>query len=220
MIAIIMSAGRGSRWKTERGIKTWDNYLGIPKQLIRVNGETLLARTIRLLEEGGVQSIFVSVPEHGFYGDLGVPEIVNKGTYEIDRFYPIKGEGTVLYLYGDVYYTEEAMNSILNENYEFFGRRGKSKLGSKNHSEMFAVKADNTKVKLHVNKLKELFDAGVIKRCIGWDLFKSFYNLPLSPEKVPSDGFKHLFIINDLTDDFDNPNDYERWKKVYERVTK
>ena len=42
MIYIIMADGKGTRW---------NNYQNIPKHLIQIDGETLLARTTRLLKE-------------------------------------------------------------------------------------------------------------------------------------------------------------------------
>ncbi len=48
--AVILCAGTGDRW---------NNYLGIPKQLIEIGGETLLDRAIRLLKRDGVSDIHV-----------------------------------------------------------------------------------------------------------------------------------------------------------------
>lgn len=45
---LILCAGDGSRW---------GEYLGIPKQLITINNETLLDRTVRLLHKSGNNDI-------------------------------------------------------------------------------------------------------------------------------------------------------------------
>ena len=39
---LIACSGKGTRWK---------NYLGVPKHLIKIDGERLLDRTIRLIKE-------------------------------------------------------------------------------------------------------------------------------------------------------------------------
>jgi len=50
MKVLILCAGDGSRW---------GNYLGVPKQLVTINGETLLDRTIRLLRENQIADITI-----------------------------------------------------------------------------------------------------------------------------------------------------------------
>ena len=39
---VIMADGQGTRW---------NNYMGIPKHLIEIDGEPIIARTVRLLNE-------------------------------------------------------------------------------------------------------------------------------------------------------------------------
>lgn len=48
---VIMAAGEGKRW---------NNFLGVPKHLIEINGETLLERTTRLLKENGVDDFVIT----------------------------------------------------------------------------------------------------------------------------------------------------------------
>ena len=40
--------------------KRWNNYIGIPKHLIEINGEPILARTVRLLKENGIDDIVIT----------------------------------------------------------------------------------------------------------------------------------------------------------------
>ena len=47
---IIMADGKGTRW---------NNYHNIPKHLIEIGGETLLARTVRLLRENDARADIV-----------------------------------------------------------------------------------------------------------------------------------------------------------------
>jgi choline kinase len=46
----ILCAGDGARWR---------NYLGVPKQLISIEGETLLERTMRLLHAHNLTDIVI-----------------------------------------------------------------------------------------------------------------------------------------------------------------
>ena len=53
---IIMAAGMGTRW---------NNYLGVPKHLIELNGETLLGRTtIDYYEKMELQTMLLHVKIH------------------------------------------------------------------------------------------------------------------------------------------------------------
>lgn len=193
---IIMCAGDGKRW---------NNYLGVPKQLIEIDNEPLLYRTIRLLKQNGVHKNEILITMHPdiepFNVDVG--QVINYTKYEIDRFYYAKGQ--VIYLYGDVYYSERAIKSILSEDYMFFGRNGSSTITNKPYKELFAVKGDGDTIKQYVDKVRNLYENGQIDRCIGWNLYETYYN---------TKDATHIFNINDETDDFDTPEDYHNYKRI------
>ena len=46
MKVLILADGNGQRW---------NNYKGVPKQLLKINNETLLERTIRLCKANGIK---------------------------------------------------------------------------------------------------------------------------------------------------------------------
>ena len=191
---IIMCAGSGKRW---------GNYLGIPKHFVEINGEKLIARTTRLLKEYGVDYIITTSDER--YKEFGetIPQTYND--CEVDRFEDI-GEEEICYLYGDVYYTEEALKTILETDTDeilFFG----------SEMEIFGIKIKNKKLFMkHKNKVKKLFLEGKVDRCIGWEVYKSLNNLPLN-EYAITDRF---YLIQDETDDIDCPKNYEDFKKRLE----
>ena len=56
-----------------------DKIFDIPRQLVEIDGEPILKRTIRLLKENGVKDIIVT----GHYKDLGV-EIYNTDKNDFD----------------------------------------------------------------------------------------------------------------------------------------
>lgn len=103
---VIMAAGKGKRW---------NNYLGIPKHLVEINGETLLGRTTRLLKENNITDFVITGNDERYakYGKL-IPQ--TDKDCEIDRFEESIVNGSVCYLYGDVYYTENAIKTIINTN--------------------------------------------------------------------------------------------------------
>lgn len=114
MIYIIMSAGKGSRW---------NNYQGIKKQMIKINDETLLDRTVRLLNEDKVY-----VVSHDFEIENAINYRPTLKGYEIDRFLGNKDiwlNKDVTFLYGDVYYSEDAIKTIKEDkskSFRYFGR--------------------------------------------------------------------------------------------------
>ena len=198
---IIMAAGKGSRW---------DNYLGIPKHLAVVDGETLLQRTTRLLRENNI-SDFVITCHDPRYAQYGPTAAQTKTDCELDRFEESLIDGPVCYLYGDVYYTEDAIKTIINTNTNdilFFG----------GNWEIFAVKVNNIEHFLQEkNKVKDLYMKGKINRCIGWEIYRSLHNLLIGNEY---DYTQHTITddyvkILDETFDFDTPEEYDEWMSKY-----
>lgn len=192
---VIMCAGKGTRW---------NNYLGVPKQLIRINGESLIERTTRLLKENGINDYYIT-GEDNIFADYGKTIKQSFNDCEVDRFEEVEDD-EICYLYGDVYYTEECINQLVNtstDNILFFG----------SDMEIFAIKIKNKKLFFeHKNKVKKLFLNNEIGRCIGWEVYRSLNNIPFEEHIIN----EMYYMINDLTDDIDYPEDYERFIKERE----
>ncbi len=201
---VIMSAGVAKRWK---------NHLNIPKQLICINGERLLDRTIRLLKERNISDIWVTVREYNQFGNLGVKEFLNlnNNVYNIDRMYGAKELAPAIFLYGDVYYTENAIDLILSDTNEFrfFGRRYKGII--KNNTEIYGVKVNDwvlhqAKELRDLNESKEARDSllqHLLMYCLGNRPVKGYLNMA-------KEEFTPMFTdIDDETTDIDAPDEYE-----------
>ena len=191
---IIMADGKGTRWQ---------NYNDIPKHFIEINGETLLARTVRLLREGDNDcEIIITSHDSRYEVDGAVRYEPLNNHLEIDRFTEELIADNVCFLYGDTYYSEEAVNSIIETDAEdilFFG----------NSSSIVAVKvADGALFKMHVDNVRKLFLEGKIDKCIGWQVYQSFLGLPFGEKKIES---KYV-VLKDGTEDFNSPDDYNRRK--------
>ena len=191
---IIMSAGDGKRW---------NNYMGIPKHLVKINGETLLERTTRLLKENNVNyAITGHDMRYAEYGDL-LPQTYHD--CEIDRFEQFSEP--LCYLYGDVYYSEDAIKTIIEtpaDDIMFFG----------SEEEIFAVKVNDLPLFFkHKNKVKNLYMQGKINRCIGWEVYRCLNGIPFDRHIIT----KRYTKILDETDDIDYPKDYEKFKEVREK---
>ena len=103
---IIMADGKGTRWQ---------NYIDIPKHFIEIIGETLLARTVRLLRQGdpGCEVIITSHdPRYEVEGATRDEPVNNH--LESDRFTEELIADNVCFLYVDTYYSEDAADIIIN----------------------------------------------------------------------------------------------------------
>jgi hypothetical protein len=190
----------------------WDR----PKHLTELKGEPLVARTIRLLRENGVEDIAIS-SNSALFEQFGVPVLhhdnpyVNTGDSEsktpwLDAFYPT--DKPVCYIFGDVVFSPYAIKKIVEtktDDIEFFAS---SPPFSKNYcrewAEPFAFKVVNTKRFFEcIEKTKEYEKQGKFYRQpISWELWQVIKGTELG--KID---YKNYTIINDYTCDVDKPED-------------
>ena len=189
---IIMADGKGTRW---------NNYHNIPKHLIEIGGETLLARTVRLLRENDALADIVITSHDPRYEVSGARRYEPQNNHlEIDRFTEELIADDVCFLYGDTFYSESVIQKIADtpaEKLLFFG----------NERSIVAIKvADGALFRQHVDRVRALFLAGKIEKCIGWQVYQSFEGLPFGEKTIAAD----YILIQDGTEDFNAPEDYNR----------
>ena len=193
---IIMADGKGTRWQ---------NYNDIPKHFIEIGGETLLGRTVRLLNEGDKDADVIITSHDPRYDVPGARRYEPLNNHlEIDRFTEELIEDNVCFLYGDTYYSQEAMDTILQTGTDemiFFG----------NERSIVAIKVkDGELFRSHVDNVRRLFLEGKIEKCIGWQVYQSFTGLPFGEKKIgPS-----YIVLEDGTEDFNSPEDLAKRKEV------
>ena len=189
---IIMADGKGTRW---------NNYHNIPKHLIEIDGETLLARTVRLLRKNDARADIVITSHDPRYEVPGARRYEPQNNHlEIDRFTEELIADDVCFLYGDTFYSESVIQKIADtpaEKLLFFG----------NERSIVAIKvADGALFRQHVDRVRALFLAGKIEKCIGWQVYQSFEGLPFGEKTIAAD----YILIQDGTEDFNSPADYNR----------
>ena len=189
---IIMADGKGTRW---------NNYHNIPKHLIEIDGETLLARTVRLLRENDARADIVITSHDPRYEVPGARRYEPQNNHlEIDRFTEELIADDVCFLYGDTFYSESVIQKIADtpaEKLLFFG----------NERSIVAIKvADGALFRQHVDRVRALFLARKIEKCIGWQVYQSFEGLPFGEKTIAAD----YILIQDGTEDFNSPEDYNR----------
>lgn len=189
-----MADGKGNRW---------NNYNDIPKHFIRIGEETLLERTVRLIKEREPTSdVFITSHDPRYEVEGAKRYEPQNNVLEIDRFTEELIEDNICFLYGDTFYSEEAMERITKEDVEdilFFG----------NERSIVAIKVkDGELFRYHVNHVRQLFLQDKIKSCKGWQVYQSFLNLPYDEKQICE---KYVYI-KDQTRDFNSPKDLESGK--------
>ena len=205
-------------------VNSWDT----PKQLVEIGGEPVVARTIRLLRENGVDDIAISSDNPAFL-EFGVPVLIHENNYyhrskdDVDGywfecFYPT--DEPTCYIFGDVVFSPDAIRTIIEtdtDDIELFGSMPPlAPEYPKKHIEPFALKVVNTgHLKDAIAKDKEL-DAqrAFWRRPIMWELWTVIKGHPL--QRKPGRYIYDYTAINDYTCDIDCEDDIE----VMERLVK
>lgn len=190
-----------------------------PRQLLKVNGETIVDRTIRLLRERGIEDIAISSNDD-IFGMFGVPVLKHKNNYVgieynncrgtwCECFYPTN-EPTC-YLFGDVVYSPEAIKTIVDyetDDIMFFGSAPPFRPPyPKWYEEPFAFKVQNTE-HLHkaVEDVKRLEKEGRFRRKpIAWEVWNVISRG--ADGDINTIDYHSYVRINDYTCDIDKPEE-------------
>ena len=204
------------------------------RPLIKVNGEPLVERTIRLLRQFGIEDIAVSTNEDVNLLDyLDVPVLKFKNSYAAksynnftgywcDAFY--KTDEPVCYLMGDTYYSMAALKKIIDSETNdilFFGTDIPFAPGyPKKFSEPLGFKVVNqTKFHEACDLFRRLQDLGpsrwpFCRLPISWELAQIISGYPLNRIIVRTP----IFVgIHDFASDIDDPSEAESLKQTIER---
>lgn len=208
--ALILNAGDGSRW---------GNYMGSPKQLVKIGPESTLERTVRMLRQFGVSEI-TSVCHDPRLAPDGLNMFhprAHRWTAESLLASSPLWSGRILVLLGDVFFTEAALRRMIfsQQPIGVFGRSGPNRFNGRTHGEIFGltISADAAgAVRAAATKVIALTKGGAWGNL--WDVYHVLTDLPIRSAEVEHDIFVEL---NDLTDDFDTPRDYRSTIAIYEQ---
>lgn len=200
---LLMCGGKYRKWKT-------------PRHLTEIDGEPLVARTIRQLRECGVEDIAIT-SDNSVFEQFGVPVLHHHNSYDAngyndftgywcDAFYPT--DYPVCYIFGDVVFSDEAIKKIVEtetDAIEFFASSPPfSPTYLKHSAEPFALKVvDTERLKTSIAKLKQLDSWKCFARKpIMWELWQVIKETPLNIID-----YKNYVAINDYTCDIDDPEE-------------
>lgn len=204
-IAVVMAAGEGSRW---------GNHLGVPKHLIPIGGETLIQRTVRLLRQH-VSEVWVVARggEQLYRCHEGHTYTVDPLDSDMDKFYSSRrlwqGRHAVI-AYGDVYFTEQAIETCCapTESWRLYCRPYASNITGSPWGECFAYSVpveDQEWFTDRIEWLAGMHTLGAVGRVGGWELYRALLHQDPTVHHMKD----HYVEIDDETDDFDYPSDYD-----------
>lgn len=184
------------------------------KALSVINGEPLIERTIRLLKENGINDIYISSNNEDFnkYGNVLHHENNFKFEngivygYWLDAYYPTNEQ--VIYLHGDVYYSENAIKKILNLNPKvntFIGNEIARNKEHYNWGEPFGyIVVNQEEFRKGIEKTKQLQDEGKLERgyALSWELYRVLNNIDPNKQYIIDETY---LSIDDETIDIDAP---------------
>lgn len=205
--AIIIAAGEASRW---------GDYKGIPKHLIDIHGQPLLTRTVNQLSTKVPHVWVVARNDDRYRNHQGRTLTVEPSDSDMDKFYSgrrLWGNQHILIVYGDVYFTDTAIATITQPvtDWHLYCRpHGSTKTGSQ-HGECWAFSIppkDHQQVLAAIIHLAGLHHLGQAPRTGGWELYRHLCGTPLDSHTMKPGTYT---IIDDHTEDFDYPSDYELW---------
>lgn len=212
--ALIICAGEATRW---------GNYLDTPKHLIEIEGEKILHRSVRLLKENGIDDIHVISKDDPRYKVEGANQFIaelNPKNADADKLLSSQKlwekADRILIIYGDCYYTEEAMKTIVEskeKDWHIFCRPDASAITGTPWGEIFCYsfyRKDFDLIKNGLHHVAGLHQKGLLKRCGGWELYRHLLGRPDANLRIHKMG-DHYTKIDDWTDDFDYPKDYDSW---------
>jgi hypothetical protein len=213
MRILILCAGEGSRWR---------NYTGVPKHRVVVEGEVLVERTVRQFLKYTDDIVVVANDDSdNIPGTTTYIAKKDESHAIMDKFLSSQEQWSdtkTIIVYGDVYFTDEAVELIAKNDRQwcFFLRKDASEITGKGWREIFGLSFNasfNEELLENLNDLKPKYkDLKPKFWAEGWTLLAHL----LEANHV-MEIFKHTHSyinIDDWTEDFDFPHDFDTWKKL------
>ena len=194
--AVIVAGGEARRW---------ENYGGVAKHFIEIDGERLIDRTIRQSSALFDRTVAV-VPESNYVSGVDLEIIAPEETRALEPWKILSSKeewssGQTTLLYGDVYFTDSAIKKIAaaEAKLAFLMRWKKSDRTGKPYGEIYAISFTRSMHEQIIAAMEDFTPDPSIPARAGWHLLHRLWSAATMVE------------IDDETEDFDNPEDYERW---------
>lgn len=227
MRILILAAGEATRW---------GNYRGVPKHLVPLCGEPILHRTVRLIGErrpdADVRVVVRDMSDKRYLvpGAKRATARLDPANHDADKFLSSRHlwdpKGRTVLLYGDCFFTDEAMDQILSdEPYEdgwhvycrFDGSSITGAPGGENWAHVIDPEAHDI-YEANLHRITQLRRDGVIWRNGGWEQYRAMCGLP-DNRLLDHTDHGHATVIDDWTEDMDTPADWDEWCLRWARAT-
>ena len=193
---IIMANGKGSRWKDDSDM---------PKHLASIHGESLLERIVRQLIELKASDIVITAsnPRYTVFGAHRHEPASDK--FEIDRFTTELIADDCCFLYGDTFYTDEAMRTIVKlpvSDLMFVGSA---------RSIVAVVVKKREPFEKALFEVRDAVERGELEDARGWEVYNAYTDKPLDSRKASKkyliiDGTKNINTVEDYYELVRSPN--------------
>lgn len=223
MRVLILAAGKQSRWRETGG----SGY----KQFIEVDGESIIHRTFRLVTEriGARDAIYTVVrdPEDAMWEGLNPRKAEHENWMgEMGKFLDhqhLWGNHAIVVLWGDVYYTERTLDTILGHKPTQPTIYGRAQSGER-RSESFGMRwgpKDRAEV---IRIAKECAEVGLNQKGGPWRWFlrrhtgSDNYDVR-DVRRVAKEHNGWVEVGHDETDDFDEYPQVRKWRRRWGHAT-
>jgi len=216
---VILAGGSGTRW---------GNYQGVQKHFLEVDGSTIIGRTVFLAKtytEGA--SIVLVVSDTHQPWPLRCYKIEPQQVLGTDHDKLIGSRqvwspwNRTVIIWGDIWLSEAGAKQIFTDDSDdilWFGRLGKSYITGKNYGEPFAVSFEASAIEDFVAAIRlaaRQFKRGEITDAHTWGVYYNLHPAARLPDGTHG-GAKTWREIDDWTEDFDYPHDWDLWVKRYQ----
>lgn len=209
-----MAGGEGTRW---------GNHLGVPKHLAPVGGDTLLRRLVRQFHQRFVEVIVLGPDGDNRYRRCGARVVQPAATeLDTDKFLSalphVHHVAPTAIVYGDCFLTDAAVDALCDHErgeMTWVGRAHPSEITGCPWGELFGVTVQATpggveRLAQAVFEVRRRLAQGEIDRGGGWEVYRCAQGVALA---VAAHAIVQDFVnVDDWSDDFDYPGDFERWR--------
>jgi len=241
MNIIIACAGNGTRWNNYTGVEKQlvniNNKPLLERTITQIKTYLNYNKIYLIVNETNKNNFLIDF----IINSCEIITLTNKSINDVPVLYSIQNmldnNNNILILLGDVYFTDDAFIKIKentnNTELSFFGRLNIENNLNFKPDELFAFyfcKNIHSLIKQIVNNVKKLYTNKKINRFLQWEILTYYYafkdsNIDGTNEEInfykktfenrKNTFAEHFINILDLTDDFDYPNDYDKFIEKY-----
>jgi hypothetical protein len=205
-------------------MKRWQNYLNVPKHLVEIEGEPLLHRLIRQCRTYGMADVRVATQHEGKLPEPAtrIPVDTALKDHYSGKFLSTEAswatDARTFLIFGDTWLSETGFRAIITpiaDGICFVGRRQSGSYTGCPYGEIFGVSfAPSHHRRIVTAAQKSNHDKGTRHSAAGWALYHH-----LSTELDENKSTEIIFVdINDFSEDFDFPHDYETWQEQAKKL--